>query len=111
MLDFTCYPYNLIYELIRYIYTDKVDNAETYASHLLPLSTRYQLPGLIGLCERTLLETLTPGNVASILLLADENGCENLRKAALHYCEESEEIKGCIHTGENNLSPISRLRI
>ncbi|XP_044758880.1 speckle-type POZ protein B-like isoform X2 [Coccinella septempunctata] len=99
-LDFSCYSHNLIYELVRYIYTDKVDNAETYASHLLPLSTKYKMPGLTGLCERTLLETLTPGNVASILLLADENGCENLRKAALHYCEESEEIKGCIHTGK-----------
>ncbi|KAK9883094.1 hypothetical protein WA026_001296 [Henosepilachna vigintioctopunctata] len=98
-LDFSCYSHNLIQELVRYIYTDKVDNAETYASHLLPLSTRYQLPGLTALCERTLLETLTPGNVASILLLADENGCGNLRKGALHYCEESEEIKGCIHTG------------
>ncbi|KAL3272482.1 hypothetical protein HHI36_013962 [Cryptolaemus montrouzieri] len=99
-LDFSSYSSKLIQELVRYIYTDKVDNAETYASHLLPLSTRYQLPGLTALCERTLMETFTPGNVASILLLADENGCKTLRKGALHYCEESDEIKGCIHTGK-----------
>lgn len=91
---------NVVYELIRYIYTDKVENTESYAQKLLPLSTRFHLPGLTALCERTLLESLTPSNVPSILLLADQCGCENLRKAALRYCENSDEIKGNVQTGK-----------
>lgn len=57
-----------------------------------------------GLCERHLIESLTPSNVANILLLADQCRCENLRKAALHYCEDSEEIKGNVHMGNKTLA-------
>lgn len=56
--------------------------------------------GLKGLCERHMIESLTPSNVANILLLADQCRCENLRKAALHYCEDSDEIKGNVHMGK-----------
>lgn len=86
--------------MFRYIYTDKVDNAESWASKLLPLSISFFLPGLTTLCERTLLESITPNNVPNILLLADECGCESLRKAALHYCEETDIIKGNTSIGK-----------
>lgn len=100
-IDFADYQHALIQELIRYIYTDKVENAETFACRLLPLGVKYELHGLKALCDRTLCSSLTPSNVANILLLADQCGCENLRKAALHYCEESEEIKGSVQIGKN----------
>lgn len=99
-LDLSELNHNVVYELLRYIYTDKVENSEAFAQKLLPLSTRFHLPGLTALCERTLLESLTPSNVPSILLLADQCGCENLRKASLRYCENSEEIKGNVQTGK-----------
>lgn len=99
-LDLSELNYNVVYELIRYIYTDKVDNTEAFAPKLIPLSTKFHLPGLTALCERALLDSLTPSNVPSILLLADQCGCENLRKAALRYCENSEEIKGNVQTGK-----------
>lgn len=100
-LDLSELTYTLTYELVRYIYTDKVDNADLHAQKLLPLATRYHLPGLTALCERTLLDSLTPSNVPNILLLADQCGCENLRKAALHYCEASDEIKGSVQVGKS----------
>lgn len=103
-IDLSELNYNVVHELIRYIYTDKVENTEAFAQKLLPLSTRFHLPGLTALCERTLLESLTPANVPSILLLADQCGCENLRKAALRYCENSEEIKGNVQTGKSSLA-------
>ncbi|XP_030757160.1 uncharacterized protein LOC115883027 isoform X2 [Sitophilus oryzae] len=98
------YSYGVVCELIRYIYTDKVDCADKYAAKLLPISTIYTLQGLKGLCERHLIESLTPSNVANILLLADQCRCENLRKAALHYCEDSEQIKGNVHIGGRTLA-------
>lgn len=91
--------YEVVRELLRYIYTDKVDNTDAHANKLLPLSTRFNLPGLTALCERTLLESMTPNNVPNILLLADQYGCENLRKAALQYCEDTEAIKGSVQMG------------
>ncbi|XP_050297811.1 speckle-type POZ protein-like B isoform X2 [Anthonomus grandis grandis] len=100
LLSLPEYSYGVVNELLRYIYTDKVDHADRYASKLLPISMIYNLQGLKGLCERHLIESLTPSNVANILLLADQCRCENLRKAALHYCEDSEEIKGNVHMGK-----------
>ncbi|KAF7273340.1 uncharacterized protein LOC143191193 isoform X2 [Rhynchophorus ferrugineus] len=98
------YSYGVVCELIRYIYTDKVDCAEKYAPKLLPISAIYHLQGLKGLCERHLIESLTPSSVANILLLADQCGCENLRKAALHYCEQSDEIRENLHIGGRTLA-------
>lgn len=45
--------------------------------------------GLKELCERNLIETITPENIASRLLIADEFGCDALKKASLAYCEEN----------------------
>ncbi|XP_069692012.1 speckle-type POZ protein B-like isoform X2 [Periplaneta americana] len=76
-------------ELLRYIYTDHVDNLDSIASTLLPVGENYRLPGLKLLCERTLVETITPESVASLLLLADQFGCDALKRAALAYCEDN----------------------
>ena len=48
-----------------------------------------QILGLKELCERSLTESITPENVATRLLLADEFGCDILRRASLTYCEEN----------------------
>lgn len=103
MLNLSDVQYDVCRELLRYLYSDKVENVEGMASRLLPVSTRYGLPGLTTLCERALLDTLTPQNVANILLLADQCGCDMLRKAALNYCEESQEIKENVHIGQYSL--------
>jgi len=79
----------ILQELLRYIYTDRVDNLDTIASTLLPVGENYQMPGLKLLCERTLVETITPESVASLLLLADQFGCDSLRRATLAYCEDN----------------------
>lgn len=76
-------------EVLRYIYTDHVDNLDTIASTLLPVGENYHLPGLKLLCERTLVETIRPESVASLLLLADQFECDSLKRAALAYCEDN----------------------
>ncbi|XP_035731902.1 speckle-type POZ protein B-like isoform X1 [Vespa mandarinia] len=76
-------------ELLRYIYSDHVDNLDNLASQLLCLAERFCLQGLKELCERNLIETITPYNIANRLLLADEFGCEVLKRASLAYCEEN----------------------
>lgn len=80
-------------ELLRYIYTDRVDNLETLAQTLMAAAEKYQLPGLKAVCERSLVETITPESVATLLLLADQFQCDTLKKATLAYCEDN---AGCI---------------
>lgn len=99
-MNLTEHPSDLVNELIRYLYTDKVDNLEVNANRLLPIAVRYGIPGLVALCERALLENLTPQSVPNILLLADQCNCDALRRAALNYCEDSEEIKENVHIGK-----------
>ncbi|CAL7951695.1 unnamed protein product [Xylocopa violacea] len=76
-------------ELLRYIYSDHVDNLDHFAPQLLSLADRFSLPGLKELCERNLIETITPETIASRLLVADEFGCDALKRASLAYCEEN----------------------
>ncbi|XP_076754677.1 TD and POZ domain-containing protein 2 [Xylocopa sonorina] len=76
-------------ELLRYIYSDHVDNLDHFAPQLLSLADRFCLPGLKELCERNLIETITPETIASRLLVADEFGCYALKRASLAYCEEN----------------------
>lgn len=54
--------------------------------------------GLKSICERNLLEVISPDNVASLLLMADEYECELLKKSALAYCELNTTIvnKTCL---------------
>nr|XP_031841506.1 protein roadkill-like isoform X1 [Nomia melanderi] len=76
-------------ELLRYIYTDHVDNLDNLAPQLLSLAERFYLQGLKELCERNLIETINPENIASRLLVADEFHCGALKRASLTYCEEN----------------------
>ncbi|XP_076239185.1 TD and POZ domain-containing protein 2 isoform X2 [Calliopsis andreniformis] len=77
----------VVEELLRYIYSDRVDNLDSLAPQLLSLAERFSLQGLKELCERNLIETITPENIASRLLVADEFSCESLKRASLAYCE------------------------
>ncbi|XP_044009647.1 speckle-type POZ protein-like [Aphidius gifuensis] len=81
-------------ELLRYIYSDHIDNLDNLASQLLSLAERFHIEGLKEHCERNLIESLVPDNVASLLLIADEFSCDSLKRASLAYCEENAM---CIH--------------
>ncbi|XP_076655273.1 TD and POZ domain-containing protein 2 isoform X1 [Halictus rubicundus] len=79
----------VIEELLRYIYTDHIDNLDNLAPQLLSLAERFGLQGMKELCERNLIETINPENIASRLLVADEFRCSALKRASLTYCEEN----------------------
>lgn len=50
------------------------------------------ISGLKELCERNLIETITPENVGGRLLMADEFCCESLKRAGMAYCEENANL-------------------
>ncbi|XP_071455205.1 TD and POZ domain-containing protein 1-like [Hetaerina americana] len=74
-------------QLVNYAYTDRVKGLDAHANALLAAAERYALPGLKTLCAQSLANTIQPGNVANLLLLADRCHCHALKQKALSYCE------------------------
>ena len=85
-LVITDLPSECVEELLHYIYTD---TPARLSCDLLAASDQYQLPGLKHHCENHLGETITPHNVAQILLLAQQCSSHTLKKTALEYCGEN----------------------
>ncbi|CAB3385803.1 Hypothetical predicted protein [Cloeon dipterum] len=87
ILDLSDLTAENLQEILRYIYTGRVDNLDSVAASLLAAGVKYELPGLTCLCERALLDTMDAESVAARLLLADEFNCETLKRGALAFIE------------------------
>jgi len=70
-------------ELLRFIYTSKVQDITNIAKALLAAADKYALEGLKVVCESTLIGQMTVEDVASILVLSDLHRCNHLKDAAL----------------------------
>ncbi|CAL8093250.1 unnamed protein product [Orchesella dallaii] len=78
----------LLTSLLQYIYTDRVDPLDS-PEKLLKFAVQLEMPGLKNICEKALIDSITPRNVAALLLIADTFGCDMLKKSALGFCEEN----------------------
>lgn len=84
------------YALLRWIYTDVIDlQHDTLALGLLKASHRFQLPGLLGLCERALVSSVGVRSCVRFYCVAEEVGASSL----LEYCS------GLISTHWDDLTP------
>lgn len=79
----------IVFEILQYIYTDRVNNLETQANVLLSNADKLGLPGLKSICEKYLIDSIKRENVPSLLLLSEQFNCENLKKALMLYCEDN----------------------
>ena len=71
------------YALLRWIYTDVVDlQHDSLALSLLKTSHRFKLPGLMGLCERALVSSVSVRSCVRFYCVAEDVGASNL----LEYC-------------------------
>lgn len=69
--------------LLRWIYTDVVDlQHDILALGLLKISRKFKLPGLMGLCERALVSSVSVRTCVKFYCVAEEVGAANL----LEYC-------------------------
>ena len=76
-------------ELLTYIYTDSSINVDEMANALLVAADSYQLLGLKTHCEKHLGEVIKPTNASSMLILADQYKCRQLKKSVLSYCKDN----------------------
>lgn len=72
-------------KVLKYMYTDKIDDLMSFAEELLEAADKYQLHGLKSMCECSLSKTLTPGNAMKILILADLHYAKRLEEVAINF--------------------------
>lgn len=84
------------YALLRWIYTDVIElQHDTLALGLLRAAHSFQLPGLLGLCERALMSSVGVRTCVRFYCVAEEVGASSL----LEYCS------GLISTHWDDLTP------
>ena len=72
-------------EVLRFIYTDEVENLDELAAELLAAAERYMLDFLKAKCEAYLSEKITVETCAELLLLADLHSADRLKKMVLDF--------------------------
>ncbi|XP_011315182.1 speckle-type POZ protein A [Fopius arisanus] len=76
-------------ELLRFIYTDRVQNLHDLAKDLLIMANYYDLERLRIMCEESLRKNLTVQNAPEILLLADLHNANQLKRHAQGYIQKN----------------------
>lgn len=84
-VSITDVDYDVLLEILRFIYTGKAANLDQMAEALLPAAGKYALGRLKVLCEVALLQNLTVDNACGTLILADLHNAEQLRSQTLEY--------------------------
>ncbi|XP_065202413.1 speckle-type POZ protein-like [Planococcus citri] len=78
-------------EILRFIYTGKVENLDSLASELLPVADRYDLRKLKIICENALIGKLSAKTAASILILADMCDAKDLKNQTVEFIKSHSE--------------------
>lgn len=84
-VSITDVDYEVLIEILRFIYTGKAANLDQMAEAVLPAAGKYALGRLKVLCEVALLQNLTVDNACETLILADLHNAEQLRSQTLEY--------------------------
>ena len=77
----------LLFQLLRFIYTDKAEGAESgdSAANLLPLADKYNLPRLKAICEESICDDIDVSNAVHSLILGHLHEAKNLKAVALEF--------------------------
>lgn len=72
-------------ELLRYMYTENVENMDTLGKEIFVASVKYAVEGLKTICEKFLSNRLNIGNVTDTLILAERHNADYLRKQSIFF--------------------------
>lgn len=82
-----------VYDMIAYIYSEKVPDLSTKAAYLLSAAEKYDLQELKTMCEIALCENIALDNVVELLILADLHSASSVRSLALKFIvDNSREV-------------------
>lgn len=74
------------------------DDTMVMAQHLLVAADRYGLERLKLVCEDMLCRYINTSTAAETLVLAEQHGCEGLKKACFKFLEEPSNFKAILAT-------------
>lgn len=76
---------DVFYELLRYIYTDKVQNLDTMAYQLFAAADKYDIQPLKTLCRMSILGNLSTENATEALQCADLHQDNEMKSRTLEF--------------------------
>ncbi|XBJ18656.1 hypothetical protein VPH35_009772 [Triticum aestivum] len=84
--------------MLHFIYTDSLPNIDEdeivgMAQHLLVAADRYNLERLKLMCEETLCKSINKDSAATTLALAEQHGCDGLKKACFEFLTSVDNLK------------------
>ncbi|XP_057318658.1 speckle-type POZ protein B-like [Microplitis mediator] len=65
-------------KMLEFIYTDKINELDTYAAYLLEAADKYQLLNLKSLCEESLSKSASIDSAIKLMILADMHNANHL---------------------------------
>ncbi|KXG38112.1 hypothetical protein SORBI_3001G181900 [Sorghum bicolor] len=75
---------------------DDDDDEDVLSQHLLVAADKYNLERLKLLCESKLCEYIDVGTVATILALAEQHHCHELKKACFHFLSSPANLRAVV---------------
>lgn len=90
-VDITDVDEDSLEQLLRFVYTDKIDEANltTLACGLLTAADKYNVPRLKAVCERVICDNLEVSNAAQALVLAHLHEAKQLKKVAVDFVTQN----------------------
>lgn len=79
------FDYDIILEMLRFMYAGRVRQLDTFAAQLLAAADKYQLDKLKALCEECLCANLAVENVCEIIVLSDFHSAESLKQHCIEF--------------------------
>ncbi|XP_064540349.1 speckle-type POZ protein-like [Drosophila montana] len=86
------FNYNVIREMLRFIYTDQKPNMADIIEELLAAADKYCLDRLKAMCADFLLSSLSAENAAKLLKLADLYNMEYLKSRAVEFIKKNIDV-------------------
>lgn len=105
-VEVTDFSHKIMQEVLRFIYTDKVNEMDNLKIDLLRASDKYLIDDLKILCEEALIKDLKIKNILDMLKLADKYNAINLREEGLKFFKIHKKE---ITTSENFKTAIQKL--
>ena len=76
---------DVLFEMLRFIYTAKVGDGFSKIKELLVLADKYEVVELLKYCGKNLAATLSNENALQLGVFAETHNAENLMKHCIHY--------------------------
>ena len=75
----------VVKEMLRYMYTHKINEIEKIVEELLAVADKYMLNELKSICESNLIESLSNSNICDRMLIANKYDLYNLKKKTISF--------------------------